>query len=237
MQVVQCTNKREAAVQGGGFLSRELVHYVDRPTLLLVSGGSSLDILEYVNSTSLRSNISFGQIDERWTKDERFLNAAMFRGTQFFKKSSEQGLPFIAMNVLEASTFAECAIQYERYLKQWKSVFQEGVILALLGIGADGHIAGVMPNPNQPDEFTAMFYDTRSWVVGYDTKGKGEFPSRATLSLHFLLQEVTTSFVYACGKEKKGAMGKLFTADGTLAEIPARILHEMPSVYLFSDSL
>src|SRR3989344_581322 len=230
MELVKCNNAREAAVRAGDFLSQELVHFSDKPTLVLVSGGSSLAMLDYVNEATLRKNLSLGQVDERCTKDARFLNARLFRKTAFAEKTSALGIPFVAVDVSGIESARESAINYERYLKQWKSIFSAGIVIALLGIGSDGHIAGVMPSPGDQVVFDQLFYDTRAWVVGYETKGKGEFPSRVTLSLHFLLQEVTTAFVFACCKEKKAAIEKTLAPDGTFAETPARIINQMQSV-------
>lgn len=222
-------------MRAGEFISQEFAHFAERATLLLVSGGSSLNVLNQIPVTSLRSNMAIGQVDERWTKTERDLNATAFRKTEFSKRIAAMGIPFVTMDTLGTTGAGECALRYERYLKQWRSIFYGGATLAILGIGEDGHIAGILPFPDAPDDFNKLFYDNRSWVVGYETGGKGEFPARVTLSMHYLFQEVTTAFVYACGNTKKPALEKTFAPDGTFAETPARILNQMPSVFLFSD--
>jgi 6-phosphogluconolactonase/glucosamine-6-phosphate isomerase/deaminase len=237
LQFVKCDNKNDAAVQAGSFLSQELIRYSDKSTLILVSGGSSLSMFEYIDDAALRSNLFLGQVDERWTKNTRDLNAEAFRKTSFAKKTAEFGIPFVTMDVSGSPTPEECAIRYERYLKQWRSVFFGGVIIAVLGIGSDGHVAGVLPYPSAQNEFNTLFYDTRAWVIGYETGGRGEFKERVSLSLHFLLQEPKSVFVYACGKDKQEALQKAFSPDGTFADTPARILNQMGSVFLFSDAI
>ena len=235
MEAVRGTNAEESAAQAANFLTNTLVHYSDIPTLLLVSGGSSLSILNYMNVEVLRNNLQIAQIDERWTPNERDRNSSAFKKTAFYTQALNTGVPFVSINVADSDSPEESAKKHEWFLKQWHSLFRDGVIIAMLGIGSDGHIAGVLPNQSAPDRFNKMFYYTRDWVAGYRIPQGGAFPARVTTTLHFLYQEVTTAIVYACGDEKREALQRLYMPEGSLPQIPARILHQMRDARLFSD--
>ena len=79
-----------------------------------------------------------------------------------------------------------------------------------------------------------MFDDPDQWVVRYDAGEKSPYPHRVTVTLPFLRQ-VDASIVYACGKEKQGALIKTLKLRGTLAETPGRVIQEMKKVDLFTD--
>ena len=64
---------------------------------------------------------------------------------------------------------------------------------------------------------------------------KNKFPLRVTVTLPFLRHEVDEAVVYATGKEKKEAIERVRASVGTLAETPARILHEMRNAQTFFD--
>lgn len=236
MELVHSKSAKELVQVAADTLSRELMVKADRTTLLLISGGSSLKVLDSMNDASVRSNIQIAQVDERWTTNEKELNSALFKKTKFAKRLAERGVPFVPMDTISGGTVEESAKRYEEYLKRWRGAFQNGVVIGLFGIGTDGHIAGVMPFPEEKTLFEETFLNTRRWTVGYETGGRGNFPIRMTLTLHYLLQEIDASVVYACGEEKRGAIQKILSPDGTLAETPARVLNEMRGVHLFTDT-
>lgn len=235
MEISRSHSARDAARVAGDALSRELVTKADKPALFLISGGSSLSVLDFMGDISARSNIQIAQVDERFSKDDKELNSVAFRKTLFSRRITERGVPFISFDVRSGGMADECALRYEIYLKRWREAFQEGIIFALLGVGSDGHIAGVLPFAEEKELFDQTFLNTRRWAVGYETGGKGGFPERVTTTLHFLLQEVDFSFVYICGQEKRDALNRTLSPDGTHAETPARVLNEMRNVKIFTD--
>ena len=103
------------------------------------------------------------------------------------------------------------------------------------GIGEDGHTAGIMPYPENSALFKSLFDDPEKWVVGYDAEGRNEHPLRVTVTLSFLREVVDHSIVYAVGDGKKEALRQVLAETGTLWQTPARIIHEMRNVMLFTD--
>jgi len=72
------------------------------------------------------------------------------------------------------------------------------------------------------------------WLGGYDAKERNEYPQRATITLPFL-REIDHSVMYMVGMEKKDALSRMLNAKGMLFETPARIVHEMKEVHIFTD--
>ncbi|OHA27177.1 MAG: hypothetical protein A3C06_03825 [Candidatus Taylorbacteria bacterium RIFCSPHIGHO2_02_FULL_46_13] len=237
MEIIKSLNRREAAITGAGLLYRYLLSKSDRSTLLLLSGGSSLSIIEALGQNSILPNLSIALVDERWTTNPKDLNLTALKRVGFITKAQEKGIPIVAIEIEETGNPTESAERYENYLKQWRSVFPTGVIIAVLGVGTDAHIAGVLPYPEERAWFEDTFINSRKWVVGYDTKGKGDYPARVSVSLHFLTQEVDFAITYACGPEKQDALTRALNVDGTMSDTPARVLFLMKEAYLCTDAL
>lgn len=236
MQIVGSTDKKQATEKAASHLHSYLLDTADRPTLLLCSGGSSLAVLAYLTDRALRPNLFLGLIDERWTSEESGSNLSALKALPFVLYAQKKGVPIVGIEVVGSVSPEASATQYEGYLKQWRSTFQTGVIIAVLGVGSDGHVAGILPYPEEKNWFDETFLKTHKWVVGYDTKGKGDFSGRVSVSLHFLVQEVDVAIVYACGEEKRLALERVVYVSGSIAEVPARVLPLMKEVHLFTDT-
>lgn len=236
MEIFTGKNSDAVAAWAGDALTNFLLQKADKPTLLLLSGGSSLEVVKHMNPNILRSNLSFGLVDERFGVHERDRNLTAILKTPFVKSAQKQGRPITAIEATSGSV-QESASRYEAYLKQWRVTFRDSVIAAVLGIGADGHVAGVMPFPGDRAWFEDTFANSRKWVVGYDTKGVGDFPQRVTVTPYFLNQEVDYAIAFACGRKKRAALERTTAVDGTLSETPARVLITMKESYLCTDAL
>jgi 6-phosphogluconolactonase/glucosamine-6-phosphate isomerase/deaminase len=235
MEFIREKNKEAVARKAADFLYHLLLRTADKQTLLLCSGGSSALILKYLNAQALRPNLSFALVDERFTPAEKDRNSFELKKIPFIKEGEKRGIPFISVLVDGVKGVEESADQYEDYLKRWRAVYQNGVIISLLGIGNDGHTAGIMRYPGEKDWFEEMFVNNRKWIVGYDTHGSGGFPFRVTVSPHFLLQEVEYSIIYACGKEKQKALAEFTASEGTVFETPARLLWPLRNATFCTD--
>ena len=90
-----------------------------------------------------------------------------------------------------------------------------------MGIGADGHTAGIAPNRN---DFTNPIFGDKSSLVSYFDDKNESFKQRITLTFK-ALEQMDTLIVIALGEEKKKALEQMFTL-GSLEEIPARFLNQ-----------
>ena len=207
------------------------------PTLLMISGGSALELLEGISLRNMGRHITITVLDERYSTDPTVNNFSQLAQTHFFKKAEKRGIDYIDTRVHRRISLKGLAKKFEKDLRKWKKRYREGEVLITQGIGEDGHTAGIMPYPENPRLFKKLFDNQKEgkWVLGYNTDGKNEYPSRVTVTLPFLREIVDHSILYVAGQNKKGALKRVMAKQGFLAETPARIIGEMKNVQLFTD--
>ena len=190
--------------------------------LWLVSGGSnipaSVSIIKNI-SLELRQNLKIMLIDERYGPvghaDSNF--AQLLRSG--FAGENAPLLP-----VLYAGLSLEQTVQ--RYEETVKAAFAEATYaVAQLGMGEDGHIAGILPNSPAAHELTAL-------VSGYES---GDL-TRITLTFP-AVRQLSSAYVFAFGTTKHQALGALMHQRLSLTAQPAQVLKELPQVYLYNDQL
>ncbi len=204
----------------------------NQPILLLLSGGSSFDLLE--NLTITNPNITVGILDERYSKDPAVNNFLQLQETPFFKTNKEKFKDIFDTSVQGEETLEEFAHRLDKFLKSWKEKNTDGIVVATLGMGPDGHTSGIMPFPENPVLFEGLFCDPRQCVVSYNAEGKNKYALRATTTIPFL-KDVDYAVGYISGENKREAFERLMAEEGTLAETPSRVLHEMKDVVVFTD--
>lgn len=226
----KATTAREAAQA----INDELGMHREDPILFLLSGGSSRVLLESLRSELIDARITVGVIDERFYSDPTVNNYAQFIQTDFYKMAVTRGVTTLETTPRKNETIEQMAKRYESYLKNWRISHADGVIIATLGIGPDGHIAGIMPYTDDARTHQFLFDDEAQWVTGYDASYRNEYPLRVTVTLPFL-RKVSFGVVYAVGEDKKKALTATLASEGTISTTPARIIHEMPHCLLFTD--
>jgi 6-phosphogluconolactonase/glucosamine-6-phosphate isomerase/deaminase len=160
-------------------------------------------------------------------------NFAQLVKTSFFEKAQEHGAYFIDTRMQAGDDLEVFSKRFEDALKGWQKEHPGGRIVITQGMGPDGHTAGIMPYPKEKDAFQELF-EGENWVVGYDSVDKNVYTLRATCTMPFF-RMVDHSILYAVGKEKKDALSRTLKTKGTLWETPARIIHEMKEVHIFTD--
>ena len=207
------------------------------PTLLMLSGGSALELLAGIDLRNIGRHITLTVLDERYSVDPAVNNFSQIAETEFYKKAEKKGIDYIDTRVHYKITLKRLANKFEKGLRKWRKRYpKKGKIIITQGIGANGHTAGIMPYPEDRKKFERLFEDEEKWVVGYNaTRKKSEYPLRITVTFPFLRGQVDGSIVYATGLKKRKALRKTLAKKGTLAQTPARIIHEMRNVKLFTD--
>lgn len=208
----------EAIAESAEKLSDALSHPVK--TLLLLSGGSSLAVakagLAKVSSDQ-KKLITIAQIDERFGKPGH-------------KDSNWNGVEDAvggfngyagAVNVLQGSeTIEEDAAYYNAMLKDLLK--KNVLVVGLYGVGADGHIAGILPG----DLGEFLKYTDGRLVVNF--KGS-DFPRITTTSA--LMRRLDEAVVYACGPKKEKAIMDL-KKDIPANEHPAQLIKKVNQVWV-----
>lgn len=205
------------------------------PCLLLLSGGSAFTVYEYIDPSSLSPLVTIGVLDERYSTDPKENNMAQLQQTSFYARATEHGCGVIDTTVHGSETQEELATRFHAALVDWKNHNPQGVIIATVGIGPDGHTSGILPFPENPQMFSNLFETTDKLVVGYDADGKNPYRYRVTTTYPFLKGYIDHVFVYAVGENKRDALTKVKSETGTYATTPARVLRDMKDVSLYTD--
>lgn len=237
MEVIQCSNPSEARLRASEALQavlREKKHS-GIPVLLLLSGGSAFSLLENISHEVLGPHMTVGVLDERYSTDESVNNFAQFAHTALYASALAVGAVFIDTRVTNNETQEQLRKRFETDIRNWLERNSVGVVVATMGVGIDGHTAGIMPFSKNQEAFQQLFEDNTKWVAAYDAGDKNLYPRRITVTLPFLSGHVDYAFVYAVGEEKKDALGRIFAKEGSLTETPARIMRDMKNVQFFTD--
>ncbi|MBI2613240.1 MAG: 6-phosphogluconolactonase [Candidatus Levybacteria bacterium] len=178
---------------------------VDDQTLLLLSGGSTpKDLYETIAQEKKLTAKAVGMVDER--KDRSNYKMIMSTGLlDYLKNLKIKFYPMIS------------ASYYDRDIH--KLIGSSKNKAAVMGIGADGHTAG-LPAGTQISNLKSQNY-----VIDINNF-PGEFRKRVTLTFRALLK-MDLLIVLAFGENKKEALEKMFdpSADSgqeAIEEIPAR---------------
>jgi 6-phosphogluconolactonase/glucosamine-6-phosphate isomerase/deaminase len=203
------------------------------PVLLLLSGGSSLALLEHVNKAVFSAKLTLAVLDERYSTDAAVNNFSLLRETGFFSKAIAEGASFISTAIEKGVGHGAAAEKFERSLRVWRQNNPSGSIIITIGIGADGHTAGMMPYPENKKEFEYLF-ERDNWVTSYDAHDKDRFPLRVTTTMTFLRIQVDAAVAYITGEEKKDAYRKIL-AKTDYNKVPARIIAELKRAFIFTN--
>lgn len=237
MEVIYCSSAYEAKNRAKeslrSFLAR--VKESEKSVLLLFSGGSAFEILQGINRNILGECITCGVLDERYSKDKTVSNFEQLSSTLFYGEALAAGCHFIDTRVRDGESLEDLALRFENALIDWRCCNKEGAVFATMGVGKDGHTAGIMPNTENSAQFRELFENNDRWMIGYHAGDKNLYSERVTVTLLFLRNEVDAVVAYAVGEEKKDAIKRVCAKEGTLFETPARIMREMKKVNFYTD--
>lgn len=191
------------------------------PVLWIVTGGSNIvieaKIMAALDPAHLR-NLTIILTDERFGpvghEDSNYFQL-------HFQDFAEREALF--MDMLYGASFEDTV---KTANESMKVAFQNAKhVVALIGMGPDGHIAGILPNS------PAAVADEK-WVIGYDG---GQY-QRFTLT-PFALSHIHEAFVGTFGPERLEPLTKLHDKMLSIAEQPAQILRHLPSVTIYNDQI
>lgn len=106
-----------------------------------------------------------------------------------------------------------------------KAFADHDVVIAQLGIGSDGHIAGIIPGSSASTEDTQLVAQFHHDPF-----------DRLTLTFP-ALRQIDVAYVFAFGTAKYQPLANLHDKNLPLTEQPAQILKQLPEVYIFNDQI
>jgi len=235
LQIFYSVNTTATKLSATSCLAKCLNENKTKEVLLLLSGGSAFSLLDSDNKW-LRSQITIGVLDERYSSDPKINNFQQLSSTSFFSWAKMRGCKFINTTVKRNESIVELAHRFEKELKNWKDRNPKGLIIITQGMGPDGHTSGIMPYPENKDLFVKQFEDESKWVVSYDARKKNSYSLRVTTTIPFL-KLVDISVMYAVGKEKANVLKKILSEKIPRNIFPITTINEMKQVFLFTDNI
>ena len=227
MEVIESAAPKEDA---GKALCDLLEKYKDTPILLMLSGGSARTILEFLPAALLGPHVTITMLDERYATDSEINNFAQLEKTNFYERCVEQGTHFISTKVLADESLEALQNRFDDALKTWRKQYKDGVVIATMGIGADGHTAGIFAGEH------GVNFNGTGWVTGYSVpKEVNEYTKRVTVTNTFLRDQIDCAVVYAVGQEKHRIVKEIQSGTASIHNIPAVVLKDIKHVAIFSD--
>jgi 6-phosphogluconolactonase/glucosamine-6-phosphate isomerase/deaminase len=199
----------------GSFLAQ------DKKVLWLLSGGSNinisvltLDILKEHFPLKLKTNLAVSLVDERYgpvghpDSNWQQLLEADFSLDEIISEPVLTGLSL-------EETVQNFSENYKR-ISTWADV-----VIGQMGIGLDGHTAGILPeSPAVTESGIACSYEALKYT-------------RISLTLT-TIKSINASYAFLIGSTKKLVIYYLRSRDFPYAEMPAQVLKDIPESYVYS---
>lgn len=214
----------------------------DEKVLLMLSGGSALKILDYIDTSEFNENIWVSVLDERFDSDPKINNFLQITQTKFYKECEALGVQFIKSVPAPDQDLDDFTQQFKSEIDYFIQRFSNRKIFITQGIGSDGHTAGIMPFPNSQQYFNETF-NSDELVVGYDATGKNPYPERMTVTNTFLQKYIDYSAVYAVGENKWNYIKEVLDNVSVnnmpqpleLNKKPLNVIYKMKNVEVFTN--
>ncbi len=192
--------------------------------LWLICGGSNIPLakaaMDIVRAGVLPEqlkNLTVGETDERYgMPGHPDSNWRQMHDVQF-NFDSVQSLPILLGKDLE-QTSADYAVVLSEALSKNPHV------VAQFGMGADGHVAGMLPHTGG--------LEATELVFGYES-----LPFTRVSITPPVFEKIDEAFVFVFGDSKHEAVTKLWQKDLTIEEMPCQILKRIPECSFYSDQL
>ena len=227
---MEIIHKDNPAVAAGLVMSKLLEQYKNAPVLLLVSGGSAFSLLENISASVLDARITLGVLDERYDSDSSINNFAQLSLTHFFKQAVAAGALYIDTRVASGETLQNLGLRFNYTLNKWLENNPTGKVLITLGLGQDGHTAGLMPGYVEEVSWSGVL------AMGYEvTPETNPYTRRVTVTPRFLKGEVTAAVAYVAGDDKTQVLAGVLAAEGEIETCPALLWHSIPRLTILTD--
>ena len=193
------------------------------PTLWLLSGGSNIHISVAVMSridADLSRNLTVALADERFGPyNHPDSNWAQLMDAGFDAKYTrliETLKPDSTDLINTVSSFSEVLSE---------AMDEADFLIGQLGMGSDGHTAGILPHSDAAKE-------TEELVVGYESS-----PFLRITASFTALRRLGSVFLIATGEDKREQLEKLVNQDIPLEVQPAQIIKQVNEAYIYNDQV
>jgi 6-phosphogluconolactonase/glucosamine-6-phosphate isomerase/deaminase len=250
LRVERFVDPARTAKEAGKYINDILTQYSEKPVLFLVAGGSAVAVLEHINPEYLSPDLTVTTTDDRFSTELDINNFSILQTTNFYNNLVQADAFCISTEPFEDETLEQYRGRLEKNIREWKMDFSKGIIVALYGMGADGHTGGMIPGLLSKEEFIAEFNDGDRLVGTFDaiTHGGGskvkqyEFPQRISTTIPFMRDWVDHTVFYITGENKKPAFDamlqindEVLSATVDFSAAPISIARFMKDATIFTD--
>lgn len=220
MQIIHTTNPEEGIISLGNTIGNALKE--GRNVLWVLCGGSnvkySVEVMNMIQSFVAKKDLMRLTVT---LSDERFGDVG--HKDSNWQQLLDAGFETKNVNLLPVLTGLDLDKTKEEFsIKVKKAYNKADIIIGQLGIGTDGHIAGVLPESRGVvDSSVAVAYEANDYV-------------RITLTLK-MIKKMSVIFVFAFGETKKVAISNLESNEMSLHQMPAQILKQVKDVRVYCD--
>lgn len=193
----------------------------DKKTALFLSGGKTPKPLYEALAKEEKLTVgAVAMVDDRYSLHEQYSNEFMIRESGLIPFLEKENIPFYPILKYGLNRI-QTAREYESDVKFLFEHFKKKI--AILGIGRDGHTAGILPMYNRLVHYTPH----KNSLVSASEYSVGQIRERITLTFK-ALSEMDYLIVLVTGSEKKKAL-ELMLKKGPIEQVPARFLVQVAS--------
>jgi len=228
------------AQEAGKYLSDLLFLYSGKPVLFLLAGGSAMAVLDHVKPESLSPDVTVTMTDDRFSDELDVNNFAVLQSLPFYNSLVEADAFCINTQPNEGETLEEYRARFEKNIVEWKQDFPKGIIIALYGMGPDGHTGGMIPGVYDAGKFSEEFDSADRLVGTLDAVEAGKpdanpHPQRISTTLSFMREWVDHAAFYITGEGKSAMLKRASMGAGPYSDVPASVMTRMKDVVVFTD--
>lgn len=210
-------------------LVHQALHVEGRPVLLLLSGSAEPALfrtLDCLDPDNLAKGLTISMLDDRYSRSAEESSFLQLTKHSSYEDARDDGVRFISPVPQDTESPHDVAARMHREIYDWRLAYRDGKIIATIGIGANGSVAGIQPTQSQ-SQFES---------VGSDLFRAG--PSNRIIPTVALLTEYLSAAVVCTTEETEWALRELdkeaFKEE--LFTLPARVFYQMKDVHLFREA-
>lgn len=198
-------------------------------TVVLLSGGSALEVFNSIKVTNKsKCRTIFMMIDERVSGEETINNYLQLKARYGYLEHFSSVIDTSAEDKESEINFAE---RIRKIFTKAINTLSNVQIITLLGMGTDGHTAGIFPLPEE--QFTKTYEADPNYVpVHLESL---TIDSRASFTPNWILEHSTEIIGMIAGEAKETILNQLINESKPIHEQPAQILKIHSNCTVYTD--
>lgn len=202
----------------------------DGDVLCFLAGGSSIDVFEHIQLPFNRERRTiFIMGDERVSREPHINNYLQLK-----ERFADRDLMQHVLETVphENETHMAFTQRIKQLLSDTLGELQHIKVICILGVGGDGHTAGIMPMDREAFQET---YPDDAMYVKVRVPNDPTCTQRTTLTPDWILEHAHELYMYVIGEEKAHILYMLIGEQRSLFERPAEIVKQHRKAEIYTD--